>query len=294
MRGHGPPPIAIFLGGAGLIFLGVTMFLVLQVMRPQAVSFAEVQEAEKGKGWWWLPGTALRKWHTIIRSQQDLYLPCGVKSLTGLRQSMIIEEMTLVALSRATATARDPASCQKLCEAQAARAARLRELRAGCHGRDGRGVLHAAVPQQLGHLRRNPVRPSGDGGHRHCLRMAVALILCPPGGAVMLCRRRRSLLRWESRRAGPRCAVAPRECRLRRTSRTGRGTDRRRSAHPAAAGRPPRQASGIASVSPVPAGQRPVPRRRVAEGPRGHGNRHGRPIGGPERYSSRQMSTFAR
>jgi hypothetical protein len=130
MRGHGPPPIAIFLGGAGLIFLGVTMFLVLQVMRPQAVSFAEVQEAEKGKGWWWLPGTALRKWHTIIRSQQDLYLPCGVKSLTGLRQSMIIEEMTLVALSRATATARDPASCQKLCEAQAARAARLRELRA--------------------------------------------------------------------------------------------------------------------------------------------------------------------
>ena len=37
MRGHGPPPIAIFLGGAGLIFLGVTMFLVLQVMRPQAV-----------------------------------------------------------------------------------------------------------------------------------------------------------------------------------------------------------------------------------------------------------------
>jgi len=43
---------------------------------------------------------------------------------------MIIEEMTLVALSRATATARNPTSCQKLCEAQVARAARLRELRA--------------------------------------------------------------------------------------------------------------------------------------------------------------------
>jgi hypothetical protein len=33
--------------------------------------------------------------------KQDLYLPCGVKSLAGLRQSMIAEEMTLVALSRA-------------------------------------------------------------------------------------------------------------------------------------------------------------------------------------------------
>jgi hypothetical protein len=39
---------------------------------------------------------------------------------------MIFEETTLVALSRATATARDRASCRKLIEA---RAARLRELR---------------------------------------------------------------------------------------------------------------------------------------------------------------------
>ena len=159
MRGHGPPPIAIFLGGAGLIFLGVTMFLVLQVMRPQAVSFAEVQEAEKGKGWWWLPGTALRKWHTIIRSQQDLYLPCGVKSLTGLRQSMIIEEMTLVALSRATATARDRHLARNYARLGSAGRQAAGVAGRGCHGRDGRGVLHAAVPQQLGHLRRNPVRP---------------------------------------------------------------------------------------------------------------------------------------
>ena len=43
---------------------------------------------------------------------------------------MIIEEMTLVALSRATATARNPASRHNLGQAQAARAARLRELRA--------------------------------------------------------------------------------------------------------------------------------------------------------------------
>jgi len=104
------------------------MFLVVQVMRPQAVSFADVQTARNGR--WWHPRTALCKWRTIIQSQQDLYLPCGVKRLTGLRQAMIIEEMTLVALSRATATARNPTSCQKLCEAQVARAARLRELRA--------------------------------------------------------------------------------------------------------------------------------------------------------------------
>jgi hypothetical protein len=104
------------------------MFFVVQVMRPQAVSFADVQNARNGQ--WWHPRTALCKWQTIIQKQQDLYLPCGVKHLTGLRQSMIIEEMTLVALSRVTATARDPVSCHKLCEAQIARAARLRELRA--------------------------------------------------------------------------------------------------------------------------------------------------------------------
>ncbi len=75
-----PPPIAILLGGAGLIFLGVTMFFVLQVMRPRAVSFADVQNARDG--WWWLPRKALCKWRTIIQSQQDLYLPCGVKRLT--------------------------------------------------------------------------------------------------------------------------------------------------------------------------------------------------------------------
>ena len=42
---------------------------------------------------------------------------------------MIIEEMTLVALSRAGATAGDEAARASLCEAQAARAARLSELR---------------------------------------------------------------------------------------------------------------------------------------------------------------------
>lgn len=131
MREHRPHPIAILLGAVGLAFLGVTILLVLQVMRPHSVSFDDVQNAEKGK--WWLPlsRTALCKWRMIVEMQQDLYLPCGVRCLTGLRQSMIVEEITLVALSRAAAgNVRDQAAREKFCQAQVARAARLRELRA--------------------------------------------------------------------------------------------------------------------------------------------------------------------
>ena len=130
MREHRPQPIAILLGAVGLVFLGVTMLLVLQVMRPHSVSFNNVQKAEKGKWWLPLPQTALYKWRMIVENQQDLYLPCGVRCLTGLRQSMIVEEVTLVALSRAARKARDQAAREKFCQAQAARAARLLELRA--------------------------------------------------------------------------------------------------------------------------------------------------------------------
>jgi hypothetical protein len=126
MREHKPQGIAIMLGAAGLILLGITIFLVMQVMRPQSVSYTDVQHA---KGRWWLWQEPLYKWRLAIESDRDLYLPCGVRCLAGLRESMIIEEMTLVALSRATATARDQVSSQILCEARTARAARLLELR---------------------------------------------------------------------------------------------------------------------------------------------------------------------
>ena len=127
IRAHTPQPIAIVLGSAALVFLGITMFLVLQVMRPQSVSYDDVQNAKRPRRW--LPQTPLYKWRSAIESHQDLYLPCGVKDLTGLRQSMIIEEVTLMALACALATAGDQASRDKLCEARGARAARLRELR---------------------------------------------------------------------------------------------------------------------------------------------------------------------
>jgi hypothetical protein len=130
MNTHRPKPIAILLGSAGLIFLGITMYLVLQVMRPQSVSFFDVQKAEKGKWWLPLPRTALCKWRIIVEEQQDQYLPCGIRCLTGLRQSMIVEELTLVALARAAGAAHDQAAREKFRQAQAARAARLRELRA--------------------------------------------------------------------------------------------------------------------------------------------------------------------
>ncbi len=128
MREQTPQPVAIVLGAVGLVLLGITMFLVLQVMRPQSVSYDRVQNAQPPRRRW-LPQTPLYKWRFAIESHQDLYLPYGVRDLVGLRQSMIIEEVTLKALACTLATAGDQASRDQLCEARQARAARLRDLR---------------------------------------------------------------------------------------------------------------------------------------------------------------------
>ena len=118
--------IAVTFGLVGLAFLGVTMLLVLRVMGPQSVSFTQVQSAQEGH---WPFSNSLRTWRDLVESQEDLYLPCGVNSLTSLRQSMIIEEVTLQALARARGSAVDEPASNILCEAQTARAARLLELR---------------------------------------------------------------------------------------------------------------------------------------------------------------------
>jgi hypothetical protein len=133
----------------------------------QAVSFADVQSAGNRRRWH--HRTALGKWQAIIQTQQELYLPCGVNSLTGLRQSMIIEEMTLVALSRATATARDRASCQKLGQAQAARATRLRELRAAAAMIATIGSTTRCGTAAVGPPTAASVRPARDRGHHRRL-----------------------------------------------------------------------------------------------------------------------------
>lgn len=110
----------------GLLLLCITLFLIVQVMRPQAVSFTDVQRARRHSR---LLGSALGRWREIIESHQDLYLPCGVKSLTSLRQSMIIEKMTLMALAKAKESTEPRDMRKELEEAQEARAVRLTELR---------------------------------------------------------------------------------------------------------------------------------------------------------------------
>lgn len=126
IRGHHFRAGAVVLGTVGLLFLGFTLFLIMQVMRPQAVSLPDVQGAKTRR----MPfPSALGKWRKTVESQQDLYLPCGVRCLTSLRQSMIIEKMTLMALALAHEHAADSQMRQKLSEAQAARAARLVDLR---------------------------------------------------------------------------------------------------------------------------------------------------------------------
>ncbi len=123
-RHHIPHPVLVLLGG--LILLCVTLFLIVQVMRPQAVSFTEVQRARRHSGPF---GSALGRWRDIVESHQDLYLPCGVKCLTSLRQSMIIEKMTLMALAQAKESKQHRDMRKELEEAQEARAVRLTELR---------------------------------------------------------------------------------------------------------------------------------------------------------------------
>jgi hypothetical protein len=121
---HHPNGWAVVVGLIGVGFLYLTLFLVLQVMRPQSVSYADVQSAGVRR--------SLYKWRKVVESEEDLYLPCGVTRLTSLRQSMIIEEVTLGALARARASARDEEASRILCQAEEAPTARLMELRAAC------------------------------------------------------------------------------------------------------------------------------------------------------------------
>lgn len=116
--------VQFLLGAIGLLSLGITLFLIMQVMRPKAVSFTDIQSAKIRPR----PG-ALGKWHERVESHQDMYLPCGVRCLTSLRQSMIIEKMTLMALAIAHENPAGQRMRRELGEAQAARAVRLVELR---------------------------------------------------------------------------------------------------------------------------------------------------------------------
>jgi hypothetical protein len=132
-------------GVAGLIALAVTLVLVLQVLRPKATSYLEVQMAKplpplrnrdaspRGPRAWryryWLWRHPLSKWKDTVESQQDLYLPSGVKCLQTLRQMMIVDEVTLMALSNAMASPGSQRYIRALHDAETIRAARLQEWR---------------------------------------------------------------------------------------------------------------------------------------------------------------------
>ncbi|MEV4351612.1 hypothetical protein AB0J83_44715 [Actinoplanes sp. NPDC049596] len=115
---------AALCGVAGLILMSATLLLLLWVLRPSAVSFAQVQNAAGRHN-------PLVSWRCTVERQQDLYLPCGVNTLRGLRHAIIVEGATLEALAcaiqrGATAGAPTHKILLKACEA---RVARLRDLK---------------------------------------------------------------------------------------------------------------------------------------------------------------------
>lgn len=143
-RSSGLVGMALGMAFAGLLLLATTMVLVLRVLRPSDTSYVDVQVAplptdedpiklpgrsDKGpRGG--LFGKPLSKWRYSVETQQDLWLPSGVKCLTTLRQAMIVDELTLMALSCAArhenVTPDDVITLQR---AQAVRVARLLEFK---------------------------------------------------------------------------------------------------------------------------------------------------------------------
>lgn len=121
MRAAGPDARAVGLGIGGLLLVFVTLVLVLRVIRHSPVSFRSVQTAHRGP---------LRTWRNIIEAEQDLYLPCGIRCLTTLRQTMIVEEVTLNVLVQAiNSPDLDTVDKRLLTSALKGRMARLAELR---------------------------------------------------------------------------------------------------------------------------------------------------------------------
>lgn len=142
--GHHLRPAAAGIGLAGLVLLGLTMLLVLRVMRPEAVSYEAIEKAEEPGGLASVLGWLLRRgyitqrplyrWRQRVESHQDLYLPCGVSTVKDLRSAMALEETTLVMLAAARENAADKQAAARLTKAQAARTARLLELRTAAAG----------------------------------------------------------------------------------------------------------------------------------------------------------------
>jgi len=132
----------ILLGG--LTFLSLTMLLIIRVMQPQAVSYTDIEDAEPRRrqdrapqahtpGLWPtrpVHARSLYRWKQNIERHKDLYLPCDITSLRSLREAMALEQATLVKLADVQSGPSGQLTGQRLGRVQAARAARLLELRA--------------------------------------------------------------------------------------------------------------------------------------------------------------------
>jgi hypothetical protein len=142
---HPFTPLGWELALTGLGLLAMTMLLVLRVLRPSNTSYVDVQTVRLPRrpessdtptrtGWKErladLRRHSLRNWRGTVETQQDLWLPSGVKCLTTLRQAMIVDELTLMALSCAVVDKGVTAAhVESIREAHAVRVARLREFR---------------------------------------------------------------------------------------------------------------------------------------------------------------------
>jgi hypothetical protein len=116
LRTHGLPGMNMVFGVVGLTALAVVLILLLRVMRPQTTEYEDVYRATKG---------TLGEWRRTVEAEPDLYLPPGVNCLITLRQALIVEEITLLALSNAMTTHR--ANRKDIAQALGAREERLRE-----------------------------------------------------------------------------------------------------------------------------------------------------------------------
>jgi hypothetical protein len=112
---------AMLLGTLGMICLLATLYLVLRVMQPGLIRYEQLQAARRGP---------LEEWRTRLQDEQDLYLPCGIKCLFTLRQTMIVDELTLTvlqgAVEKSAVSSEDRAVLEK---ALKGRATHLEQLR---------------------------------------------------------------------------------------------------------------------------------------------------------------------
>jgi len=148
LEGHHMQVSTIGILFAGLALLSVTMLLILRIMQSGALSYESVQNARPSVGLATLVRklfrrnkpdchfleSALHRWRRTVTAHKDLYLPCGVTSLDGLRHAMQDEEETLRLLANPANHPGEEVAGDLLAKVQAARVARLIELQIAAAG----------------------------------------------------------------------------------------------------------------------------------------------------------------